>query len=156
MKEEPFYIRPATENDLDAIDAMEGESFLSPWPRDIFRKEMQLSFSRSFAAAENKSADNIPVGYIFFWIIDQEMQLHRLAVKKTRQRQGIGSLLLQEMINTCRSEGITDGFLEVRASNQNAINLYQKAGFTVAGVRKGYYDDTREDALIMKCTVKQP
>ena len=155
MKDNPFYIRPATEDDLAAINAMETESFSSPWSMDIFRREMQLPFSRSFVAAGKRPENKTPVGYIFFWIIDQEMQLHRLAVRKTRRRQGIGSLLLQEMIDTCQSAGVTEGSLEVRASNQDAIDLYQKTGFTIAGVRKCYYDDTREDALIMWCKVKQ-
>ena len=155
MKGSEFHIRPATEDDLAAIDAMEAESFLSPWPINIFRKEIQLSFSRSFVAEGKESEKQIPVGYIFFWVIGQEMQLHRLAVKKTMRKQGIGSLLLEEMINTCRSEGVTEGFLEVRSSNHDAVTLYQKAGFTIAGVRKGYYDDTREDAIIMRCTVKR-
>ena len=151
MKNNPCHIRPATEDDLAAIDAMEKESFPSPWPVDIFRREMQLSFSRSFVAAEKE----IPVGYIFFWVVGHEMQLHRLAVKKSRRKQGIGSLLLKEMINTCQTEGITEGSLEVRASNRDAVDLYQKAGFTIEGVRKGYYDDTKEDALIMLCTIKR-
>jgi ribosomal-protein-alanine N-acetyltransferase len=58
------------------------------------------------------------------------------------------------MVNICRFEGITEGFLEVRASNRGAIDLYQKTGFVIEGIRKGYYDDTGEDALIMRCTVK--
>jgi len=155
MKDDLFHIRPATENDLDAIDAIEVESFPSPWSMDIFRREMQLSFSHSFVAVEQEPGNKTPVGYIFFWTIDHEMQLHRLAVKKTGRRQGIGSLLLREMINTCQSEGITEGYLEVRASNQDAIDLYQKAGFTITGIRKCYYDDTREDALVMWCKVKR-
>jgi len=155
MKDEQFHIRATTENDLAAIDAMEAESFSSPWPMDIFRQELQLPFSHSFVAVEKMSENKTLVGYIFFWTIDHEMQLHRLAVKKTMRKQGIGSLLLKEMINICRSKGVTEGSLEVRASNQDAIDLYQKAGFTIAGVRKCYYDDTREDALIMRCKVKQ-
>lgn len=154
MKDEPYHIRPATENDLDAINAIETESFSSPWSVDIFRKEMKIAFSHSFVALGKGSGNEIPVGYIFFWIIDHEMQLHRLAVKKTMRKQGIGGLLLKEMINACQTDGATEGSLEVRASNQDAVNLYQKAGFTIAGVRKCYYDDNREDALIMWCKVK--
>jgi len=155
MKDEPFHIRPATEDDLTTIDAIEAESFSSPWPMDIFRQEMQLPFNHSLVAVEKGSGNNILIGYIFFWTIDNEMQLHRLAVKKTLRKQGIGGLLLEEMINICRLKGVTEGSLEVRASNQDAIDLYQKAGFTIAGVRKCYYDDTREDALIMLCKVKR-
>ena len=149
MTESPK-ITPMAAKDLEAVCAIEKDSFSSPWSHPLFLQELDLSFSRSFVVRGSKAdGGNEIVGYMIFWIIHDETQLQKIAVKKNARQQGIGSLLIQEMIRICRFEGVKKGSLEVRSSNQAAIELYKKFGFVVEGLRKGYYQDTHEDALIM-------
>ncbi|HOO41571.1 MAG TPA: ribosomal protein S18-alanine N-acetyltransferase [Syntrophales bacterium] len=145
-----FEITPMTQKDLAAVCAIEKDSFPTPWTPALFLQELELSFSRHFIVSEVKTERTKEVvGYMIFWIIHDETQLQKIAVKKDLRKQGIGSILIREMIRICRLEGVAKGSLEVRPSNQAAIGLYQKFGFVVKGLRKGYYQDTREDALIM-------
>jgi len=143
-------ITPMTAKDLEAVCAIEKDSFPTAWSRSLFQQELDLAFSRHFIVSDVKAEGGKEiVGYIIFWVIHDETQLQKIAVKKNARQQGIGSLLIQEMIRICRLEGVNKGSLEVRSSNQAAIELYKKFGFVVEGLRKGYYEDTHEDALIM-------
>lgn len=132
--------------DLPSVLAIEKAAFPSPWTFNMFTQELDLSFSRHLVVSQS---DQGIVGYIIFWIIHDETQLQRIAVKNDLRGQGIGSLLIREMIRMCALENVTQGSLEVRSSNDPALMLYKKFGFVVSGVRKGYYTDNREDALIM-------
>lgn len=132
--------------DLPSVLAIEKAAFSSPWTFNMFQQELDLSFSRHLIVSQS---DQGIVGYIIFWIIHDETQLQRIAVKNDLRGQGIGSLLIREMIRMCALENVMQGSLEVRSSNDPALMLYKKFGFVVSGVRKGYYTDNREDALIM-------
>jgi ribosomal-protein-alanine N-acetyltransferase len=136
--------------DLECVLAIEAESFSSPWNRTLFQQEFDLSFSRHMVMTRpTDEGEEKIIGYIVFWIIHDEVQLQRIAVKKDARRQGIGGRLLEEMIKLCRGEGVQRGSLEVRSGNHAALTLYRRRGFEMVGTRKGYYTDTREDALVM-------
>ena len=156
MKPPDHGIRAMTSKDLEAVLSIERASFPTPWTGNLFLQELDLSFSRHFIITESDTdGKNQIIGYIIFWIIQDEAQLQRIAVKKERRGQGIGGLLIREMIRICDIEGVVNGSLEVRATNESALFLYNKFGFVVAGIRKGYYTDTREDALIMSFEIKR-
>lgn len=143
-------IRPMVLKDVDSVLSIEDVSFPTPWNRNMFCQELDLSFSRHLIASTSTAERNAEiVGYIVFWIIQDETQLQRIAVKNDLRQTGIGGLLIKEMISMCRTEGVVRGSLEVRSSNHAALSLYKKNGFVINGTRKGYYTDTREDALIM-------
>ena len=88
-------------------------------------------------------------GYVNFWVVAREIHFHNIAVGKEWQRMGIASALMGEMIRRARKEGALHATLEVRRSNDGARKLYEKFGFALTGIRSLYYDDTKEDALIM-------
>lgn len=156
MRESDPEIRILALKDLEPVLSIEKVSFPTAWTRSMFQQELELSFSRHYIISQaNDAGRREIIGYIIFWIIQDEVQLQRIAVKKDLRGQGIGGLLIREMIRICMLEGVVKGSLEVRATNESALFLYKNFGFVVAGIRKGYYTDTREDALIMSFDIKR-
>jgi ribosomal-protein-alanine N-acetyltransferase len=135
------------ERDLDAVLEIERESFPTPWSRGLFAKELALPFARAFVAQE-KDSEKV-VGYLCFWLVDQETHILNLAVHPRRRRQGIGTRLLTFGVSYCRRQGVRRMTLEVRRSNLRAISLYRNFRFQPQGVRRKYYTDSGEDAILM-------
>jgi ribosomal-protein-alanine N-acetyltransferase len=143
--------RPA---DLDALVALEGRCFEWPWGRLSFEGELSaVAADNRVVWTETSAGDQQIVGYIFFRFIAGEVQIFRIAVDPTWRRQGIGTRLVNECLSAARAEGLSTAVLEARPSNTEAIELYRKFGFHTAGVRRGYYSDRHEDALILKRTL---
>ncbi len=131
---------------IDQIMVIEKLSFDIPWSRNAFVEELTKNkFARYFAAIVGDMA----VGYAGMWKICDEGHITNIAVHPEYRGNGIGSLLLEKVIDSCKAESITGLTLEVRRSNVVAQRLYGKYGFSVAGSRKAYYADNGEDALIM-------
>ncbi len=131
---------------IDGVMTVENLSFSIPWSRESFIDEVTVNtFARYFCAKLN---DNV-IGYAGMWKVFDEGHITNIAVHPEFRNTGIGSLLMEHMIQTAKSEGITSMTLEVRKGNSAAIRLYEKYNFSVQGLRKGYYADNREDALIM-------
>ncbi len=141
-----FRIRPARVSDLPSILAIEREAFPTPWSEEDFRQEFRKPYSY-FWVAVNKEGEVI--GYICFWLVADEMQLANLAVQKAWRRRGIGQSLLRLALKVARLRGARRAILEVRENNLPAIRLYRRLGFQIEGVRRAYYRDTGEDALLM-------
>ncbi len=140
-------IRGMTERDLDEVMQIERRSFPTPWSRRLFERELLLPYAKAFVALE------IPphqvVGYLCFWLVDEETHILNLATHPERRRQGIGSRLLRYGVNYCREKGAQEISLEVRRSNYQAISLYRNFQFQPRGIRPRYYSDSGEDAVIM-------
>ncbi|OGP96312.1 MAG: ribosomal-protein-alanine N-acetyltransferase [Deltaproteobacteria bacterium RBG_19FT_COMBO_46_9] len=130
---------------VEQILEIENCSFPSPWGISAFEGELEKSISHLWALI----ADKRLVGYICFWMFDNEIQVLNLAVHPTNRRQRFGQFLLTRMIETGVSNGLKSVWLEVRPSNLAARNLYSKFGFHQVGRRPRYYRETNEDALIM-------
>lgn len=141
--------------DLPQILAIEQESFPSPWTLGLFKKELESAHARCLCARMEIKEKNISIGYIIFWLVAGETHLHNLAVDKEYRGRGIGFQLMEAMRKIAGQHEIVTQTLEVRESNKEAIKLYQKCGFVVKGVRRHYYTDTKEDALIMWADVKK-
>ena len=137
------------EGDIDQIMVIERDAFASPWSEELFRREIGSSISRLIVARLSRNQGRRVVGYAVYWSVADEIHLHTLAVRRDRRREGIGSLLLGEIIHCSRSLGAKWITLEVRQRNDAARRLYAKFGFSVQGSRPGYYHDTGEDALIL-------
>ena len=120
-------------------------SFPIPWSQDSFEKELKNVFAKYVVAIVN----NTVVGYGGMWIIIDEAHITNIAVHPEFRGCGIGDRILSSMISQCLSQRVTAMTLEVRASNIPAQSLYRKYGFKEEGVRKGYYEDNHEDAVIM-------
>ena len=137
-------IRAMCAEDVDAILAVEEASFHTPWTRGDFEGEL-INPLAYYLVAE----DEVVIGYVGSWIIFDECHITNIAVAPETRRRGIGEKLLQTLIHDAEEKGVIATTLEVRPSNAPAIALYEKYGFAVEGVRKRYYADTGEDALIM-------
>ena len=134
-----------TTADLDAVMAIEKASFAYPWSPRFFLQELQVDCARSLLAEVNGRI----VGYILFWLLADEIDIHNVAVHSEFRRRGIGRLLIEQVVLEARRRGSTRVTLEVRRSNLAAQKLYESIGFIPTGVRKGYYSDDGEDALAM-------
>ena len=131
---------------IDDIMVVEKLSFKIPWSRDAFVQETTVNqFARYFSAV----ADGKVVGYAGMWKVCDEGHITNIAVHPEYRGNGIGSLLLEYLIKLAQAEGVASMTLEVRRSNFAAQALYNKYGFKVSGLRKGYYSDNGEDAIIM-------
>jgi [ribosomal protein S18]-alanine N-acetyltransferase len=130
---------------LEEIIEIEQESFPTPWTLGIFMREFELEFSHRLVFEYLGEI----VGYIVFWLIEGEVHIMSVAVRSDMRRGGLGSEILGRVLDHARTIGGKYVFLEVRENNTAAIHLYKKHGFSVEFKRKGYYTDTKEDALIM-------
>jgi ribosomal-protein-alanine N-acetyltransferase len=138
---------PMCVEDLEGIIEIENSSFTTPWSRNSFLHELFENERAVYLVAKDEF-DRL-VGYIGMWIIFDEGHITNLAVHPNFRRRGVGSRLLKGLIAYGRREGIKYLTLEVRRSNETAQNLYYKHGFVHMGVRRKYYLDNNEDALIM-------
>jgi ribosomal-protein-alanine N-acetyltransferase len=133
--------------DLDSIMAIERESFTNPWTREMYLAELDHAGVSFLFVARN--AERAPVGFCAFWRIREELHINNLAVLPAYRREGVATALLAHILEEGAAQGATCATLEVRASNEAARRLYGRLGFSVAGVRRGYYSEPPEDALIL-------
>jgi ribosomal-protein-alanine N-acetyltransferase len=140
-------IRPMCVEDLEDVITIENLSFDIPWSRNSFLNELLENERAVYLVAKNEFEQ--VVGYIGMWIIFDEGHITNLAVHPKFRRHGAGNLLLSGLTDYGQREGVKYLTLEVRRSNESAQKLYYKHGFVHMGVRRKYYLDNNEDALIM-------
>jgi ribosomal-protein-alanine N-acetyltransferase len=145
MKMSDIIIRPIEDSYIEGIVTISLLSFPITWSKASFEKELDNKFARYVVAVKN----GIVVGYGGMWLIVDEAHITNIAVHPEFRHCRIGSLILEELIHICKLENIYGMTLEVRRSNHIAQKLYIKYGFVEEGIRKGYYEDNREDAIIM-------
>lgn len=166
----PYVLQNMTTADVPAVAALERSAFSLPWSPQAFEHEVrhnpmahflvlrvrvtarqgQQAQSRSLLARiRGRPAPNPLIGYGGMWLIVDEGHICTLAVHPEWRGRGLGELLLTGLVERATALGAAVATLEVRASNLIAQNLYQKYGLANVGVRKGYYSDTHEDALVM-------
>ena len=143
---EDLIIRKATVEDIYQIMEIEAESFSTPWSYEALETELTKNFLAEYVVIVYK---NIVIGYGGVWIIYDEGHVTNIAVRKDYRGKGIGSLIVGSLVKICDSKNVKKITLEVRKSNLTAQNLYWKHGFEKEAIRKGYYKDDNEDALIM-------
>ncbi len=139
-------IRQATAGDVDDIYEIEKLCFPDPWSKDALVYELSENPRAFYIVAD---LDGQVVGYAGLWWIGDEGHITNVAVKPGFRNRRIGAGIIDVMIDFTSKEGILHHTLEVRKSNEPAINLYEKFGFKTEGVRKRYYLNNGEDALIM-------
>ena len=132
--------------DLDEIERIERASYPTPWSRAMFASELAKPSSVSLGAVDDAGA---LVGYLVLSRYVDAWHVMNVAVAPERRREGIASALLRQLLDQTRGDAKRGYTLEVRVSNVGAISLYERFGFRPKGVRRGYYTDNREDALIM-------
>jgi ribosomal-protein-alanine N-acetyltransferase len=142
-------------DDIEEILSIEESIFSAPWSRDVFIRELKLPISRSFVANTCKHQRSEIAGYIVFWIIAEEVQLHKIAVRENFRRTGIATKLMEAMMrNSCR-DNVSICTLEVGRSNEGAKKLYEKFGFIVIDTRPRYYPESGDDAFIMQADMRK-
>jgi ribosomal-protein-alanine N-acetyltransferase len=132
--------------DLDAIQAIEQVSYPAPWSRAMFVGELTKPTARSLGAVTD---DDVLIGYLILSCYVDAWHVMNVAVAPGHRRRGIASALLERLFAETAGDARRGYTLEVRVSNTAAIALYERFGFRPSGVRRGYYTDNREDALIM-------
>lgn len=131
--------------------AIERLVFPSPWTENMFREELASPLCRNRLALD---VDDTILGYSCFALVLDEVHLRNVAVHPRRRNRGVASGLIDDMIRLSLEQGCMFATLEVRDSNAEALELYGRFGFRIAGVRPSYYSDTGEDALIMWADVR--
>lgn len=139
-------------DDVEEIFNVSNLSFNTPWSKDSISNEVNNPLAKYIVAIDN--SNNELVGFIGAWIIAGEADIMNVAVHPSYRKVGIASKLLSSLIDLCNNLNCSNINLEVRASNLPAQNLYKKFSFIENGLRKGYYEDTGEDAILMQCTVQ--
>lgn len=138
--------RAMTEGDIPSVVGIEEEAFPIPWTQEIFEHEMNGNNYAHYVVAVE---DDTVIGHCGMWIVLDECHITNVAVRKRLRGQGIGEGLMREAVRLCNEMKVKLMTLEVRVSNRTAQNLYRKMGFQDGGIRKNYYSDDREDALVM-------
>lgn len=144
----PYAIaRLAKEEELAEVAALEAASFSNPWSLEMLARELQnTAVSRVYVMRDSVGT---LVAFCACWFLGDEIHINTLAVKESERRRGHAKRLLQFVFREATSEGLRRATLEVRRSNEAALNLYAGLGFEVAGVRRNYYQTPEEDALVL-------
>jgi ribosomal-protein-alanine N-acetyltransferase len=133
--------------DLDRIEEIERESYPTPWSRSMFAGELAKPSSVCLGAFDTER--DVLVGYLIISRYVDAWHVMNVAVEASQRRRGIAQNLLERLFELTANDSRRGYTLEVRVSNANAIRLYERLGFQARGLRRGYYTDNREDALIM-------
>jgi ribosomal-protein-alanine N-acetyltransferase len=162
----PYSILRLKEKDAPAVAALERACFSSAWTEEQYRALLRVTD----AAQNNPDAEQPPVAVWGAFVPEKglvayvnlgvyckagELEVLNIAVSEPYRRLGLGGALLRRSLEWARGLGCEQAFLEVRVGNVAARALYQACGFTLQGLRKGYYADTGEDALILRCDLNQ-
>lgn len=144
-------LKPLTADLLEEVVELDRRCLGGLWSTDGYRREIDSPNSDLLVLQRKLSSDDNPLllGLGCLWSIAEEAHITVLAVEPNHQRQGLGQVLLYAMLSSALHRGLEWATLEVKPSNQAAINLYEKFGFREVGRRKQYYQDTGEDALIL-------
>jgi len=139
-------IRPMLISDLEAILEIERASFSKPWSLESFKAELRDNEYARYLCLE---LNGRVIGYLGLWFILDEGHITNIAITPDYRGQNWGEFLLRSVMDKMLEQGMERMTLEVRVSNSKAQSLYKRLGFATAGIRKGYYADTGEDAMIM-------
>ena len=131
--------------DLPAIEEVERRSYRTPWSRTMFSGEISRPGSRCYGAFAGKAL----AGYLIVSRYTDAWHIMNVAVDEPFRRRGVARMMLETMLRETDADGTRGHTLEVRVSNHGAIRLYESLGFRPSGMRRGYYTDDREDALVM-------
>lgn len=138
--------RRMTNDDVPAVHDIEVATFPVPWTLDSFYYEMNENQYANYLVAEEGGK---LIGFCGLWLVIDAAQITNVAVIEEVRGRGIGEALMREAMRIAKEAQMDVMSLEVRVSNTVAQNLYRKLGFQDGGIRKGYYTDNQEDALVM-------
>lgn len=140
-----YKIITLSEEYIDSLVRLEGECFSTPWTKKMLLDDIKNPNTLYIAAVEEDEV----VAYAGMWVSVYDGQITNVAVSKEHRRQNIATGLLTTLCDECVKKGLECITLEVRRGNEAAISLYQKLGFETVGVRKNYYKNPTEDAMLL-------
>ena len=132
--------------DLKQVLEIERLCFKEPYSRQIFEQELKIKAAILWVVPYR----NRVIGYIDYWVVADQMELVSIAVHPKYKGRGVGKFLMGKMVKDGKEKAVSSIILDVRRSNRKAQKLYRKFGFKKVGLRKRYYSDSQEDAIIMK------
>ena len=149
-------LRRLTLADLAAIERIERQSYPTPWSRSMFASELAKTSSICLGAVDTDEGEAL-VAYLIISRYADAWHVMNVAVQKDYREHGVATKLLNRLFEVTVGDDRRGYTLEVRVSNDGAIRLYEHLGFEARGIRRGYYTDNREDALIMwRDAVREP
>lgn len=146
-----FSICRLSEEYIDAVCAMEREIFSAPYSKNTVTADMKNPLNDTWLLIDGCGG---VAAYCMFSTVLDEASLDRIAVRGDLRRCGAAQMLIDNMVSVCKGKGVVTVYLEVRQSNAAAIGLYEKNGFNRVGVRKRYYADNGEDAVLYTLILK--
>ncbi|HJV16453.1 MAG TPA: ribosomal protein S18-alanine N-acetyltransferase [Bacillales bacterium] len=141
-----YHFRYMKEEDIDQVMEVEHASFTVPWSRDAFYNELTNNQFATYIVLEE---NNKIIGYSGVWIVIDEAHVTNIAILPDYRGKKLGQIMMSKLIEIAKEKGAKSMTLEVRVSNDPALALYRKFGFQNGGIRKNYYSDNQEDALVM-------
>ena len=140
-----IHFRTLLPEDAEGVAAVERESFPTPWSREDFWREASNGFACYIVALDDMEI----IGFAGCWISFEEAQVTNIALTSAQRGRGLGKVLMAKLMRAAAERGAERMTLEVRPSNTSALRLYEGLGFAAIGVRKKYYQDNDEDAILM-------
>jgi len=151
---ESYFLRKMKEDDLPSVMEIENLSYPNPWHLSSFKGEIENRPISNPYVIVFKPLEKV-IGYVIYWHIRNEAQISNIAINPDYRGMGVGERVLRWVMQDIQRKGVEFVFLEVRPSNLCARHLYDKLGFTMLGLRKGYYRNPSEDAIIMGLSLSQ-
>jgi len=142
-------LRPLRWWDLDAVLELERDLFEDPWTAGMFWSELAEHSTRRYVVASIDDDDDRIHGYAGLAVMGSEAYVQTIGVTRARWGRGLGATLLADLLADAEQRGVDTVLLEVRADNERAQSLYQRFGFVHVGVRRGYYQPSGTDAVVM-------
>ncbi len=146
----PFEVERMRKDDIEQVLAIERQSFTMPWSRNLFLSEFRSpTVSTLLIAVPKGESKRTVAGYLVYWLVEDEMHILNLATAPGFRRQGCAKQLVLAGLSKAYAAGARRAFLEVRVSNSAAQKLYSALGFRSVHIRREYYDQPVEDAVVM-------
>lgn len=142
-------LRKMALSDLPAVMAIEHQAFSNPWSTEMVRKELTQDWSTVLVVEESSPAGWQIRSFAIFWLVADEVHILNVATDGAVRRRGFGRMVMDAVLATGKTQKCRMATLEVRRSNAAALALYTSLGFRAVGMRPSYYQDNREDAVIM-------
>jgi ribosomal-protein-alanine N-acetyltransferase len=153
-------VRRMRQDDLDEVMLIERAAFRHPWSPELFRRELEHDWSTILVAVEpltsapGKGSERL-IAFLIYWLVHDEVHVLNVAVSPEHRRKGVARLLMAETERRAHQAGAALMTLEVRRSNQAALDLYREFDYRAVGVRPNYYVDEGEDAIVMVKELKR-
>ena len=149
-----FHIRRMEIPDIQKVLEIDQSSFPNPWSKNAYEYEINQNLnSRPWVGIVNENEKEKILAFAVFWNILDEVHIGTFAVHTGYRNLRIGSYFLGKLLSISKNEGMVRALLEVRESNSFAIRLYESFGFQIDGIRKKYYRDNRENAILMSASL---